>query len=735
LILKDVLSKINDMSFSFILIGFTSIVSQIFILREFLIVFYGNEITLGIILFSWLLSGAIGSYTFSKLTVIIKNHLKIFNLIKIFLSGYIIFLIFLIRKIPLFFNFSPGEITGFSIVIISSFVILFLFNFLLSGLFVLGVRIYKDEKTSVSSVYLYESIGAFIGGILSTFLFLKFFNTQLSFAIIALLNLLTVAYSKERFTKILSLFLIFPFLIVLTISKKLNLYTAKFLFPDYKILKFKNTKFQNVVILEKDKTLSVFTNGVYNFSYPDPNTAEMNAHIPLLEHPSPKRVLLIGGGFSGISREILKHPIERLIYIELDKKFVHILKEYFKLPEDNRFKIVNADAINYFNKSKNKFDVIILNIPPPHTLLLNRFYTLEFFKKVEKHLNKNGIFCFSLPSEENYISEEQKNLFICLKDTLKKVFLDVIITPGVTSYFISSKHKNFLTEDWKTLLKRLRERNIKTLYFREYYLFSEFSKERFEFLKRLLKNNKRKIKINRDFYPSAYLYDIILFSTEIESFFKKFFESVTPKKVTISFFFILIILIFLTKKVFVRKIFFVVASTGFSEMAFQIITMLIFQIIYGYIFFKIALIFTSFMFGLILGTIWIKKRLKEERIDFKLLIKTQISILLYPLILILTIFIFRDYKFSSIGEFLIPLLPFIPGFIGGIQFPLASFFVGKKLKNKNQAGGFNYAYDLFGSCLGSILISLIFIPFLGIINSIFFVFLLNLIGYLILLFR
>ncbi|HBG48260.1 MAG TPA: spermidine synthase, partial [Cyanobacteria bacterium UBA9971] len=35
---------------------------------------------------------------------------------------------------------------------------------------------------------------------------------------------------------------------------------------------------------------------------------EMISHIPMLAHPNPERVLVVGGGDGGTVREVLKHP-------------------------------------------------------------------------------------------------------------------------------------------------------------------------------------------------------------------------------------------------------------------------------------------------------------------------------------------------------------------------------------------------------------------------------------------
>jgi spermidine synthase len=54
---------------------------------------------------------------------------------------------------------------------------------------------------------------------------------------------------------------------------------------------------------------------------------EMIAHIPLASHPSPKKVLVIGGGDGGVVREVLKHEgVEEVVLCDIDE--VSLPSEY-----------------------------------------------------------------------------------------------------------------------------------------------------------------------------------------------------------------------------------------------------------------------------------------------------------------------------------------------------------------------------------------------------------------------
>ncbi|MDH5174636.1 MAG: hypothetical protein OEW43_05190, partial [Elusimicrobiota bacterium] len=64
-----------------ILIGFTSLAAQIVLMRELMVVFYGNELSLGITLAGWLFWVAVGSWGIGRLLVErIRCRLAIFAL-------------------------------------------------------------------------------------------------------------------------------------------------------------------------------------------------------------------------------------------------------------------------------------------------------------------------------------------------------------------------------------------------------------------------------------------------------------------------------------------------------------------------------------------------------------------------------------------------------------------------------------------------------------------------------
>ena len=71
--------------FSIILLGFAATIGQILLIRELMVVFYGHELSTGIVLASWLVWTALGSMSLGRLVEQIHQKNLIFSLGQLFL--------------------------------------------------------------------------------------------------------------------------------------------------------------------------------------------------------------------------------------------------------------------------------------------------------------------------------------------------------------------------------------------------------------------------------------------------------------------------------------------------------------------------------------------------------------------------------------------------------------------------------------------------------------------------
>jgi spermidine synthase len=122
---------------------------------------------------------------------------------------------------------------------------------------------------------------------------------------------------------------------------------------------------------------------------------EMIAHVPLFSHPSPKNVLVIGGGDCGTITEVMKHPeVESGTMCEIDSKVVDVAKRHFPLLteglSDPRARLLFQDGKEFVADTTEKFDVIILDLSDPVGPALDLFQR-RFHESVSGRLSEDGI--------------------------------------------------------------------------------------------------------------------------------------------------------------------------------------------------------------------------------------------------------------------------------------------------------------------------------------------------------
>lgn len=145
---------------------------------------------------------------------------------------------------------------------------------------------------------------------------------------------------------------------------------------------------------------------------------EMLAHVPLFTHPSPKEVLIIGGGDCGCLTEVLSHPgVERCTMCEIDEKVVEVCKRHFpyltKGVGDKRANLVFDDGKKFIEETDEKFDVILLDLSDPVGPAADLFQK-KFHKKVYNCLNDDGIMVAQSESpffNKKTVKQIYKNLF------------------------------------------------------------------------------------------------------------------------------------------------------------------------------------------------------------------------------------------------------------------------------------------------------------------------------------
>ena len=745
---------------SFFLLGLSATITQVICIREFLVVFYGNEICLGVILASWLAGISLGAWLAGVLIERIKNLVLPFLLSLITLSMVPPFQIHLIRTLRGTLHVATGEYIGLVPLIISSFLLIIPFSFLIGFIFPFACRLLMKGGTppaiQIGLVYIVESLGSVIGGLaVSLYLLSRFppFEICSFFALLLLANAFSLSFTLARGkTKVcmttfsLFFFLLCVLLLTSNIFKSLDEQSItkrwNTLNPGITLVASQESKYQYISLARQEAQYSLFGNGQWISSFPDDYQSASLAHFLLTEHPDPQDVLLIGGGVEGIIKEILKHPVSRLDYVEIDPKLIDTALPYLPPQDqealrDKRVKVFYADGRYLVKMTVQKYDEIIINLPDPSTAMLNRYYTVDFFQEAKRILKPEGLLVIGVSSSSNYFGREVSDYAGSVYDSLQAVFHSIVVSPGEKNWFFASDQKNRATFDVEGLKERYLKRGIDSPYFTPYHFQLLLPRDRVEFTERSFRERIHRV-LNTDLQPITYFYNLVLwgiFSGERGR--GTILQAV--REIGWYWFFLPPILILCLRLLYLTvsrgkrrgpltfNCLWAIGTTGFTGMALEIILIFSFQNIYGYIYQQIGIIVALFMLGLALGSYGMNLMMSRFESGLKTLITIESMLVAYPLILpSLLMVISRSLTGSLIiSEPCFMLLVTTAGVLTGLEFPLVARLYLTKEGGSGKVAGMVDSADHLGACLGALFTGTIFVPILGLQVSCVFMGLLN----------
>jgi spermidine synthase len=389
--------------------------------------------------------------------------------------------------------------------------------------------------------------------------------------------------------------------------------------------------------------------------------------------------------------EVLKYNISGIDYVEINPAIVEAGRRFAGFEVSELLEIHNIDARNFIKQTDKKFDVVLLNLPPPSTAQLNCYFTQEFYRELKAKLNPGGVISTSLDGGSNYLGKEAAKLHGILLVTMKSSFANVLIIPGEANYFLASD-----APLGANIVERLENKDFENDYVNKYYLDDKALKLRTEQLQKLIPADSP---INRDFQPVGYFARI--------DYWLSWFGIKIQKIAAFVAGLFMVVIFFLNRH---NKSMFV---AGFTVSATEIMVLLAFQVVFGYFYQAIALLIAAFMAGLALGTYLSgKDYLKYNRT--KMLINQALigfSALVIPLFLV---FEARDFGSGFLLHLIFYFLMIIPGILTGIQFSWISTMDGKEISENGAAA---YSADLIGSAGGALLASAILIPLAGFIGT------------------
>ena len=200
---------------------------------------------------------------------------------------------------------------------------------------------------------------------------------------------------------------------------------------------------------------------------------ESLAHLAALEHPSPRRAIILGGGDGASARELLKHPsLTRIVVAELDPLVVSTLREHIRSLstgafDDRRVELCIGDAarsLKALHDQGEAFDLILFDLTETDDPACAHLHDDAFLALCAANLGPAGIAHVQLGSPF-YQPDKVRNLCQRLRRSFANVRLSLIHAPLYGGPWLLARCRTQPTPgpDANLLQQRLEERGIRGL--------------------------------------------------------------------------------------------------------------------------------------------------------------------------------------------------------------------------------------------------------------------------------
>lgn len=727
-----------------LVLGFTSTMVQVVLLRELLVDFLGNELSIGLMLADWLLIEAFGSWGFGKVSRTTQPSVAGYVALQAVIAVLLPLAVGEARIVRNIAGFVPGQGAGLPSIAFLSLLILAPLALCSGAQFTLGCRIFsasRGAEVTIGSVYVLEAAGAAIGGIAATFAFVPWVPSMASALMVGALNLLSALLLVVRKGSPMRLpdigpaaaltiaLLVIGCLLLSSQAGSIESATLKARWKGYELLRSENSVYGNVAVIEQAEQITFFVDGVATVTSPVPDTsaARTLVHVTLLAQGNPRRVLVIGGGAGGVLSEILRYDVEEVVYVEQDPLLIGLVRDHPTNTtqselSDPRVKVEATDGRRFLTRTADRFDAILMNLPYPSSLSLNRFYTVEFLALAGSKLVEGGILAFPVPGATGYLSSEERKMNECMLQTLSRSFVHVRAVPGAPSIFLASNDINLSVIDAETLCETSISLNLDTIVPCQGFA-QLLDPAREEWYRDSLEGTSTQT--NRDLQPCAVFYSLAYWTSIFSPrllWAVHMLERTSLLWVFASIAAVGLVCISLRRRLRSRGLLpipLVVASTGFFGMGINIAVILAFQSFFGYLYQEIGLILMAFMLGLGLGGSAMNRLIAKGRSPR--LVRIEAAIVTFCPVFLGVLLLLGGLTglqgFPLLPKLLMLGLSTAAGLIVGAEFSLCSRARLAEGRDLPGVAGAVYAWDLLGAMLGSLVLSIVLVPLAGVVAA------------------
>lgn len=740
-----------------LLMGLTALLAQVILTRELLAIFFGNELSIALVLATWLVAVAVGSAAGARLAprAAVARSLcdrhggrpaaglatpqRAFGWSQMLIAALLPLAFFTARRVQPG-GLTPGQVLGPGAMVLTSLYTLAPVCLVGGFQFVLAARAaaspWKEGRpasergiSAVALVYALEAAGAALGGVIFHCYLAEHVVPFRILAGLGLLNILSACGLLLRGLPFGAPRVVIPAILLAVASVallgradwlELASLRASLRWSALHPVASLPSKYGALVVTEREGQISFFQSGVLLFTSQEDYANEVLAHLCLLEHPAPRRVLLIGGAVAGLAAEVLKHSPVRVDCVELDPRVVELARRW--LPSsllrplaDPRVGLHLGDGRLFIRNAQQRYDVIIVNLPDPTTASLNRFYTLDFLRQARRALAPRGLLCLTLTGSPHHLSGALRRGAAAIDHTIALAFPDRLLVPGETMFFLAASQPSLLSSDWRLLADRLRNRHISTRFVNDAWLRDALLPFRAELVQAQLRQEPNP-RVNTDLNPISYYHQTRIWLGEVSPALARPMELLSRVRLwwaAVPLVLALLVLA-LTRRRPARlrttAILIATAAIGGFGLVVELLVLLAFQSACGYLYHALGGLMAAFMAGLAVGSAVLSVR-EASSLAFRRLFLAGIATALLVCVL-LPYLLAAVLPAPALASLALGLLLALTGSLVGAMFPVTTALY-RRERAAAAAGGAIYAADLVGSAGAAVVAGVVAIPLLG----------------------
>jgi predicted membrane-bound spermidine synthase/Na+-translocating ferredoxin:NAD+ oxidoreductase RnfG subunit len=730
--------------------GLFSIAAQTLLFREFVTTFEGNDISVGIFFGSWFLWVGLGAVLVRRAEALMEKLLDwVEFLFLAYLPAFVLQVILILqaRQLAGIESYTLWSIRN---ILLVSAIVNAPISLITGMLFPIACRwmesgsIQQGRRLPVSHVYMLEAAGSFAGGIGATILLAYGISSARIFLLLALV--LSTAIFLVRLSGIFmrdtrratglagrslvcALSLLVPVAVCLllvrgcdeTLMNRMRVIKWTKLLPkDTLTGSFQTAQAEYLYGTYRDQWVAIREGSVAEV-LPDESTAGKIAAIALCQRPDAQNVLVIGSGL-GLCRELLQLPqIKNVTWTHCDSEYVQKVNKFipseFKI-NDERFETAAGDIRSLLASKHEYFDIVLLNLPEATSSVLNRYYTLEFYRQIKGAFRTDGVLAVRTAGGENIMGTELVNLGASTKLTLEKVFSQTILAPGEETWFIASDSES-ITGEPGTLRDRFASINGSGRIFNPEALLSVYLPDRAAAAVKSYEGADlpRDYLINRDSKPLTHLYSLLLAAKQSGAPAARLIKHLVLAGPLA--FLIPILVIIILRIIYILKSApegrassfdssFLVFSTGAVGIGAVIVLMYLYQTRFGSLYLHIGIVSSLFMAGLTAGAVSIRYFMSEEETSHN---EKLLLLVIFVHSLLLCAIAFWPGEWWTQVTFAIAFV--LCGLCTGCYFPIAAGQLADSGFMTGHAGSILETSDHIGAAAGGAVASLALVPVLG----------------------